>query len=434
MRITAMGKSQLMILIKRKILPDDIDILYQQLGEELKRDTGLVDLKIPNIIEARYFNSIPLLVQFVSTWAHHTRAGRLHTDILNSEQEDTFEKWCKSDLHFITLLLSWDRKILSNEGDNIKFRFKRFIDERLESMKNIQAIQGNDAIFTCVDDYNDEIGLLRHFYTSEKELLGRGDITKSYFTNSVLKNVIKFGTTAVPAIRSIAEDCQSIIYELFENTHYWARTSYDDLTSIYPSVRGLLIKFHRYKEQALKEGISENQFYNKYFQQKDFKPNPQGELYFLEFTIFDCGDGLVQRYIGKESANLTAEEKIDIIKKCLWKGFSSEKGYSNYERGNGLFLLCSILNKRGFMRIRTDNVDLFRDFKNSPFDEELQKFQENPRENYKSIKLFDWKTGNRDSSTNQQMSGTLITIVYPLEYKPYIKDFTNPEQTTLFDE
>jgi len=120
------------------------------------------------------------------------------------------------------------------------------------------------------------------------------------------------------------------IYEIFGNTYCYAR--YDlDMVSISPNVRGIYYKINPYEKE-------------------------------LQVYIIDSGKGMASIKANKDyySINNLKEEKESLIK-CF-------NIRSDYRFKSGLFHVFSGLKDEGSLRIRTGHFDLFRDFRDDPFD------------------------------------------------------------------
>ena len=128
-------------------------------------------------------------------------------------------------------------------------------------------------------------------------------------------------------------------------------------------------------------------------------------LYFIELSIFDSGAGFIKRL--PEGRNTQAiDEKIDLLKRCLAKNHTAAHGISSAGKGLGLDRILKILDKKGFLLIRTDELLVFRNMQTHPYI-----LSENPRD----IALFDWKSNNKDVMTRRPYaSGSSISLIYPL--------------------
>jgi hypothetical protein len=78
-------------------------------------------------------------------------------------------------------------------------------------------------------------------------------------------------------------------------------------------------------------------------------------------------------------------------------------------KGLGLDRVLKTIDRKGFVRIKSGRADVFRDMKNFNYVE-----HSSPSE----IDLYDWKSNEKNSFTeNVEAIGTLISIIYPLEFK-----------------
>ena len=87
---------------------------------------------------------------------------------------------------------------------------------------------------------------------------------------------------------------------------------------------------------------------------------------------------------------------------------TSAKGLEKDDKGIGLDRILSILNKKGFLRIKTGNICVYRNLI-------THNHREIDKEDIGSMELFDWiKNSNSDYTTLKNAKGAVVTIIYPL--------------------
>jgi hypothetical protein len=92
----------------------------------------------------------------------------------------------------------------------------------------------------------------------------------------------------------------------------------------------------------------------------------------------------------------------------LIKNNTSDKT-SSYERGLGLHNIMTLLgDRKGYLKLRTNGLKLFRDFDKNPFNGYI----ENNRENYK---LDDWHSIQKKTIPTYKTEGTMFSIFLPIQ-------------------
>jgi len=169
-----------------------------------------------------------------------------------------------------------------------------------------------------------------------------------------------------------------------------------------------IIKFYKKTRQKLVDEFKSQKGITTFFKSDTLKENSIKELYFLEIDVFDSGIGFVRKYKSlNPSENLT---DIDIIKKCLIKHNTSAKGLEKDDKGIGLDRILTILDGKGFLRIKTGNNTVYRNLISNPY-------KKIKKDSVKNMELFDWKNNSNEVYTNYPYAeGSVITIIYPLSY------------------
>jgi hypothetical protein len=153
-------------------------------------------------------------------------------------------------------------------------------------------------------------------------------------------------------------DLKKITFELMKNTFEWGRTNKDNV-SLDPNLRGVLFKFYKNRRKTLVDDFKDHPGVVNYLNSKTLKENTQGELYFLELSVFDSGAGFIEKY--KSLNKSTKLSDVDIVKTCMIKHNTSAQGLEKDDKGIGLDRVLKTLNKKGFLRIKTGTVCLYRD-------------------------------------------------------------------------
>ena len=171
-------------------------------------------------------------------------------------------------------------------------------------------------------------------------------------------------------------------------------------------MRGTYFKLLKKRRATVIEEFKEHPGLCEYFTDEMHQENGTGEIGFVEISVFDSGVGFVEKF---KSLNTNVDlDDIDILKKCLIKHTTSAKGLDKDEKGIGLDRILNMLDTRGFLRIKTGKIDVYRNLI-------THKYRQVANADFKNLELFDWKThSNRNFTETNPVSGSLITVTFPL--------------------
>ncbi|MEZ0487011.1 hypothetical protein [Fibrella aquatica] len=359
-----------------------------------------VDLHISIRTNTNIFGTVPAIIQLAIFWNKQSTEGIITIDI-NDESE--IEKLYELDYVFPIIVHCWSRQIKNKGGSDLKSVLRKYNNEQNTKMKN-QDNKGFKILLSCFDHLSTSKGLINSFYTDNEFI--ENEMLFEYAIQKALKGVLQFNRQlSVANIGPIYGDIVEIIYELIKNTHDWATTdSYNK--PLNPSTRGLYLKFHRGKTDNFASAYRQHLGLYDYFTGDNFVENTINELYFLEISVYDSGIGFVQRFNSESSESTPVNEQVEIIKKCMLLNSTSATGIPKTFKGKGLDRIMNILNKKGFLWIRTASVSLFRN---------LQKNNLMQDQKVENTQLYDWFTNSTTNfSTLTAVKGSVITIVYPI--------------------
>lgn len=388
------------IIIKSKITNEYLENIL----EELKNGDIQTDLQLPLRVEYRGFGILPALFLILFTWMREKR-GNVFLDI-NPTDKDVLKKYAQSYIGYMVLSTIWTkREVVNLEGNQLKKFFIPFtsqMHEKIDMLDN--SLPNREILIPCFDHYSNLKGLSHWFYTSDFDFAE----APSHLEHSLFRIFEILGkinrNVLVHSIKESFDDLLRILWELLRNTNDHARKDYLNETQLSPNTRGLFIRMHQssknnFVDQADHDGI--RSYYKRTL--------PDGNnIFILEISVFDSGPGLVKRFLGKDwTGQVLIDEDIVTIKKCLVKGQTSVKDLEGINKGFGLDDVLNLLNKKkGFLKIRTGRVSLYRDLNHSPY---------KPTKNIQEVELFDWKKINPQEFTEMPYTeGTAITLAYPL--------------------
>lgn len=403
------------IKIDKTIKLEDIESCYNELHGYMDKQLS-VDLSLPKILEHNYFGLIPSLYQFVVTWVRYSKSGKLLLDIDNIN-EINLDKLYENELLFPLISLVWNKNEVFNKKGNTNLRtflkkYNQVVFEKMKGVKQINlfdefispsALKGSNLLLTVFDHLPEQHGILPCF-----EINGEFVRNESIFSNNLMpgiSQVLQYSNELTSNFNLDSKDIIGIAYELMKNTYEWAKDD-ENRVPIDPSLRGLIMRYYKKRRKSLLDDFQKHKGLTDYFESNLLKENSQNELYFLEVSVFDSGIGFIDKF---KSLNPTETlSDIDILKKCLIAHNTSAKGLYKDDKGIGLDRILSILDKKGFLRIKTGNLCVYRNLI-------THNHKKLDKEDVNSMELFDWnKNSNTDYTSFKNAKGAVVTIIYPL--------------------
>jgi len=292
------------------------------------------------------------------------------------------------------------RELNSNHAKDLKNRI-------FSSRNKTKNEEGLSFMVPCFDHLQ-EHGLDKssYFYNSIK--------AKSPLDISVwFERLFSFNDLKL-SLPSIFYDLSVVINELMQNTHDWARSTYDGLNEISPSVRACSVNI--FLESKLSHENSAYDYIQEYIKQiytskrEDiFSPKRQIKFDFAnekvcicEISVLDTGPGMASRWLRKDYKDISNKEELAAIIECFHKYFTSDNSSRTRLRGRGLLNVISIIGYSGLIRVRTGRCLIQRNFFKEKIESaELQKGE------------IDFKIVDNNLPL---VSGTSISILYPFVY------------------
>lgn len=387
------------IKIKKTLSLDDIEVFIENINSNKS-----IDLQLPASIDYTGFGILPSFFLLFFTWVRNNNGK-----IILAIEEDNYKKleeFATDYYGYVVLSTIWRNfDVFNKEGIDIKQNFKDYTSKMHQYLDSLTNNLPNESILIpSFDHYPKEKGLSHWFYSYEHDYYE----TPSEIENSIYHILSQVNKNYKQRLRRNINDSfdaiTTIVWELLKNTDEHAKTDYLGQIKLLPNTRGLYMKVHR---------SSKNNFIinTKHDGLKDYYENAlesEEDSFILEISVFDSGPGLIKRFLGNEwNPNLAIEKNVDTIKNCLFKGQSSVKSNEGENKGFGLDEVLNLLDKkRGFLKIRTGNVSVYKNLIKSKY----KKFQD-PSE----IELFDWKSLSNEIYTEMPLTeGSLITLAIPL--------------------
>jgi hypothetical protein len=387
--------------IPNKVSSNGLIKLYESL--EARKNDSLLDLELPLKNLESDFSLLFSFIQLVSTWLRKSYSGNLILPV--SSVEEAIAYLNENEFVYPSITLCWNKEIKTLTGENIRLQLKNPSKEYFAKM-DFFKLKGSSVPIYCFDHDKVSRGKSRVFYNNTLELYDEGAMGFNLF-NAYEKVSIHNLSFLRENLKGIIDDFNAIIHEAFMNTDEHAVTN-EKGHYIYPNIRAVLLKFQKKTIVGFKENHKGFNGLLEYFD-SNFNLNTQNELFLIEISVLDSGPGLYKRYTGNTDFPDDLNEEINIIKDCLYRNNTSEVGSRRSVKGMGLDRILRVIDKKGFVRIRTGRADVFRN---------MRKFEYEHHETAQDIQLYDSiKNSNTSFSTNACAEGTLISIFYPLELK-----------------
>jgi|TARA_R100000479_G_scaffold51000_2_gene23981 hypothetical protein len=397
-----------MITNKVKI-PKDVDLLslhkiYVELGLKAKQDF-FIDLIIPIELTKNYLGISVSLIQFAATWLRTEKASKLIIDI-TTPNEKLLENLFRNEYLLPIIGLVWDGiGVYDKEGNNLRKYLKKSLNEVFIKMAKVEALKGEKLLLTNFDHFPESVGILPCFEQNGEYISSETELAVS-LENVLMNDVLRNYSDTHLSYKNIKRSFSKIVYELMKNTFEWAKADVDDVP-FDPNIRGVLIKFNKRKRSTLVENFKSNKGVSEYFNNEVLKENNQGELYFLEISVFDSGAGFISKYRSLND-NASKFSDIEVVKKCMIKHNTSSKGLNKGDKGIGLDKILRIISGKGLIRIKTGNKCVYRNLITEPY-------LAINRKNVEKMKLYDWSNDSDVNYTNYEpVSGSVVTIIFPL--------------------
>lgn len=384
------------------------DISYLEIEKAYKdlKKSSNVDLYIPANITGKQLGIYTEIIQLIITWSRLS-TGKLyiHYNSTTTELDDKIDKMFNRYWNFVAGCMGYKNGIFLLDQTDVSSKVANVIKERTSYLKtNENWKKGTNSFISSVqhsaNPYPSAFYFSNGILKSKKEII---ELSKNILID-ISKNYISSTSTFV--LEHYEKLIGEIIFELIENTHYWSQTDYTGKT--FPTgFRGLLFSSHQGNKETLLSNCKDDKPMFDYI--SNLITNNVSNNVIVEISVFDSGAGLASKWSKKEVKDFASKEEIyESIIDCLIKNNTSDKT-SSYERGFGLHNMMTLLgDRKGYLKLRTNGLKLFRDFDKNPFNGYI----ENNRENYK---LDDWHSIQKKTIPSYKTEGTMFSIFLPIQ-------------------
>jgi hypothetical protein len=384
------------------------DISYLEIEKAYKdlKKSSNVDLYIPANITGKQLGIYTELIQLIITWSRLS-TGKLyiHYNSTTIELDDKIDVMFNRYWNFVAGCMGYKNGIYLLDQTDVSSKVANVIKERTSFLKtNENWKKGTNSFISSVqhsaNPYPSAFYFSNGVLKSKKEII---ELSKNILIE-IAKNYISSTSTFI--IEHFDKPIGEIIFELIENTHYWSQSDINNRTFA-TGFRGLLLSSHQGNKETLLSNCKDDKPMFDYI--SNLITNNESNNVIVEISVFDSGSGLASKWSKKEVKDFNSREEVyESIIDCLIKNNTSDKT-SSYERGFGLHNIMTLLgDRKGYLKLRTNGLKLFRDFDINPFDG----YSENNRENYK---LDDWHSIQKKTIPTYKTEGTMFSIFLPIQ-------------------
>jgi len=375
----------------------DVEELYKLLSAE----SADPDLTIPTDLREAQLGAVGALIQFVITWSKRWPQGRLLLHTTDQSKVSRYLENLSNSHHGLVALLLASDVLSANRNVSVKESANAITQLNIDRMRSKQYgdTSGGETLLCCADWKSPESRFIHQFYHptggSYADVRSHSDFVT--LASGLIEHLSKVFQRDVPPALELRQNLGTIFYELFKNTHKWARTDAYGV-AIGKSVRGLRLQLTR-REMLRPRSLSERHATYLASLAKE-----HGPCDILEITIFDSGPGLAARALNKVVAADTPliEEYRLVLNRLQFRATSSATSH----HGVGLVEVMRTLTRaRAFARLRSGRLALCRDFSSAPLERD------------DDIRLVDWTTGTSALSELSPAEGLLFTILLPIFHK-----------------
>ncbi|MCX6585291.1 MAG: hypothetical protein NTX13_01755 [Acidobacteria bacterium] len=362
----------------------------------------LVQTKLPK----RHFGVDAALIQALITWK---RRGGSHLEVYRAtDAAKSIEGLIRTDHGLVALILA-ETLLLSGTLTELTIP-RESLYSRLNQAVNENVKRGPKLFFLLKDHRRSVENLTPLYYPAEDA--DQGMLLQHEFTQLMRQQLynaliaVKTIPKDHPIVTTLLPPICTVLFELFENTHRWARTD-ANLNPYALGLRAIRVEVHRndinnLRTQSTLSGPIHHYLANKHFD------HISEQVRLLEVSVLDSGPGLAARALKR---NLTPQDDLNTEIDAVESRFHLHRTSSGAtHRGKGLPAILQILSEhQGFLRVRTGRLNIYRNFIDHPY-------AGSPDYTHAGAPLFsDW-SGNAAKTTHARAEGVLITFIFPLSH------------------
>ncbi len=391
-------------------MPVSLDIrkLEELIEDSLNPDTKSPQLEIPINTNQIAFGGYAAAVQAINTWFY----ANSESSTLKLKSSEEIEDLIREPHKFTAFLMA--KKFDDGISDDVELKKKIYglaenqVDN--QSKSKFGQSKGRLCWFTFVD--HSTKGFDRNFYinAANKRPQIRNEEQISNIITSMVKQSSRVAGGGVLPPECDVSDLGRVFNELFHNSHEHGSRAESKNVWLKPATRVLYTYGINLSDESVTNKTEREVWLANYLT----KLNEKGlsTQHFVEIGVVDSGLGFCGRWMadnGSDEEFIEQDEKLQysILKRCF-EFRKTSTGKSN--KGHGLTAVMEHLTKlNGFIRIRSNQLAVFRDFASEPFSIKKTNYE-----------FFDWVTKkpcNESISLLPEARGVSITLLVPLYAK-----------------
>lgn len=358
------------------------------------------------------------VLQLLVTWARRTTPGVLRTYVIGEgdaeRRQQDVARLLTHEHGLVGALMS--RSIVDNTDESIASLVAEPVRARLRRAGEVATARRGNKVTLVAADHRGDSAPPALYQPASKGRVAQEVRSRRGFIDLAgsLLEVKQPGRSAERPSDEQLEQLGLFLYELFRNTHDWART--DETGAAFDrSVRMIRSEYVGYALDVHLDHVAGDRMLEKFLghdvhagRERD-EARVQEMRRFIEFTILDSGPGLAARELAdrglpRGSADLALDEEYLALAECLRRHMSSS---GQPGRGSGLHLVQELLTElNGYLRIRSGRLAVARDYVRDPYS------IQDAREPW----LQDWASASDQPTEMAPVVGTLVTVVVPIRY------------------
>ena len=337
-------------------------------------------------------------VQAFATWASVTRPAGMATYAEGPHDTTQIDRLTRR-LYGLSSVLLAD-KITDNQGGELTLELQQAALSRLSELQSDtpeRVSRGSQVEVLCFDHLAKSYPKAFYLEDGQGSYQLRDLPAFNKFAKAMLTELAPLYTDTLPP--ELTEALGNTLHELFRNTEEHAREDeYGNLQE--KSVRGVHARRHAISPEALVSLASQSPPLATYCERLAPPSLTNRDIQLIEISVFDAGPGMAVSLSGEPLDRLSPQKERDLVEDCFRQNVSRK---SLSSAGLGLPTMLDFLRERnGFLRLRTGRLALFADLGL----EDDRSFGTAP----------DLRPWFHDADTSARVSGTLFTILFPLDH------------------
>lgn len=369
------------------------------------------ELQLPVDTSRAAFGGLAAAIQAINTWGRSSQRRRLllRHSVSNNEIDEAIRRPHK----FAAAMYAKSIAVDGEPATDVRMRLLSAAQEAVSIQASSKFGQrlGPLCWFVFVD--HSTKGFDRNFYINDPNR--RSTVRNPDQLNSVICSMVEKSTSVAGGGKSLEktdlDHLGRMFNELFVNSHEHGTRSKLRADWLRPGVRLIYTNGINLTEKGAEGSLRNIPALAEYLSAESPDANDETKRRFVEISIVDSGLGYCGRWNADHGEpsfppNSSIGDEYAIFRKCF--SFRQTSSASDH-KGHGLPVVMDRLTKlRGFVRIRSGRLALFRNFISDPY---------TPND---ECQFNDW-TSLRPASESQTImppvSGVAITILIPLEAK-----------------